>query len=226
MIALHGAGDDEHGMMDKVHVPNDGGNTCFRRIYDRMLYEKRCEPFILVSPNVYALVEENSFTDYGEQKLAERLRTLILPYIVEHYNTWAADASPEAIREARAHFGLIGLSNGSLYALSAGLSDNFELFGSYACFSGNYPETAEAAIARMNEPDAAELPVCCLITGAGTKDFQRENTEKRYDWIVDGCAGLTRGENAFHVDVEGTHNWRAWGVETYNALLVMFQNRD
>ena len=146
MIALHGAGGDEHGMMDKVHIPNGGDGTCFRLIYDRMLYEKLCEPFILVSVNVYSLVEENSFTGYGEKNLAGRLRTLILPYVAGHYNTYAADPSEEAIRAARAHFGLIGLSNGALYALSAGFADNFELFGNYACFSGNYPETAEVLL--------------------------------------------------------------------------------
>jgi enterochelin esterase-like enzyme len=224
VIALHGAGGDEHGMMDKVHIPNGGDGTCFRLIYDRMLYEKLCEPFILVSVNVYSLVEENSFTGYGEKNLAGRLRTLILPYVAGHYNTYAADPSEEAIRAARAHFGLIGLSNGALYALSAGFADIFELFGTYACFSGNYPETAEAVIARLGAPDAAELPVYCFITGAGTTDFQRENTEKRFDLIADACGGIVRGENAFHVDVEGTHNWKTWGTESYNALLVMFQN--
>ena len=225
VIGLHGAGDDEHGMMDEVHVPNGGGNTCFRLIYDRMLCERLCEPFIFVSVNVYSLVEEDSFTDYGVGKLTERLEKLILPYLAEHYRTYAADGSPEALREARAHFGLIGLSNGSLYALSAGMANHLELFGNFACFSGNYPETAAAVIRRLNASDSGELPVYCFFTGAGTKDFQRENTQKRFEMILENCPSLAEGENAFHLDVEGTHNWRMWGVETYNALLVMFQNR-
>ena len=226
VIAVHGAGGNEHAMMDKVHIPNGGGEVCFRLIYDRMLCERLCEPFILVSVNTYALVSEECFTDYGVGKLAERLRTLVLPYLVEHYNTYAADPSAEAIRAAREHFGLIGLSNGSLYVLSAGFADNLELFGSYACFSGNYPETAEAVIARLSAPDAAELPLCCFIAGAGTQDHQQERTEKHFERIVDASDTLTRGQNAFHVDVEGGHNWKTWGAETYNALLVMFQNRD
>ena len=225
VIALHGAGSDEHGMMDEPHAAV-GDGIGFYRIYDWMICEGLCEPFILVSVNVYSLTEEDSVTDYGVGKLAERFPSLVLPYIVEHYGTFAADSSPEAMRAAREHVGLIGLSNGSLYALSAGMAKNLEYFGGYACFSGNYPENAGAVIERLNAPDAGDWPVYCFLAGAGTKDFQQNNTELRFELLADECSGLERGANAFHVDVEGTHNWHSWGVEVYNALLVLFQNRS
>ncbi len=225
VIALHGATNNEHSMIDEKH--NSAQRMiCLAQIYDWMLYERRCEPFIVVSVSVYSLVEESSFSERGTALLAERLRTLVLPYVVEHYDTPAADASPEALRAARAGFAMIGVSNGSLYTLSAGVAENLEYFGNFGCFAGNYPETAELVLQRLNAPDAAELPVYCFFTGAGEADHQQKNTLKHYELIVDGCPGLSDGANAFHLDVDGAHGWHSWGMNIFNALLVMFQNRE
>lgn len=225
VIALHGAGNNEHGMVDEQHA-SSGRTISLAQVYDWMLYEKRCEPFIVVSLNVYALAEEENFTDKGVALLAERLRTLVLPYVVEHYDTYAADASPEAMREARAHFAMLGVSNGSLYTLAAGIAGNLESFGNFGCFSGNYTETTSLMLRRLSAPDALELPIYCFFTGAGETDFQKKNTLKRYEVIVDNYPGLTDGANAFHLDVAGSHSWHSWTINIYDALLVMFQNRD
>ena len=34
------------------------------------------------------------------------------------------------------------------------------------------------------------------------------------------------GKNAWHVNVEGEHEWKVWFTDMYNALPLMFQETD
>ena len=223
IVTLHGAGSDEHGMMDELYAIG-GKAFCYRDIYDWMICEGKAQPFVLLSFSTHALTAESLWTASAADELSRALREGILPGLVSRYRSFAASPDPDAIAAARAHFGVVGVSDGSLYALWAALGDNLPLFGSYTCLSANFPETTKKVLERLNAPDAADWPIACFYTGAGRKDFQQENTEKRFYELVDGCGVLREGVNAFHVDVTGYHNWITWGLELCHCLQLMFQD--
>ena len=223
VIALHGAYSNEHGMIDESHFVKGAGTIRFQDLYDNLIYSREVEPFIVLSLNTCAFAGEEYWTEDGCDTLARELRERVLPFAAEEYHTYAADGSFEALSAARGHIAVVGLSNGSLYALRSALADNLALFGGFGCFSGNYPETTAAVLATLGDPAAEAWPIHCFFTGAGTTDFQQRNTEMRFHEIVEACEGLSEGVNAFHTDIEGAHNWATWGAETVNCLRVLFQ---
>lgn len=223
VIALHGAYSDEHSMVDERHVVKGVGVIRFQDVYDNLIYSGLTEPFILVALNTYAMAGEESWTEDGSDRLAQELRERVLPYMAEHYRSYAADATQESISAARAHIGIVGLSNGALYALRAAMAENLAFFGGFGCFSANFPETTACVLETLGDPETERYAVQCFFTGAGTRDFQQSNTELRYHEILDNTERLKEGVNAFHTDIEGSHDWITWGAELYNCLQVLFQ---
>ena len=68
------------------------------------------------------------------------------------------------------------------------------------------------------------LPIQCLFTGAGsTNDWQQNYTQIGYDFFIQNEARLKEGINAWHIDVEGDHEWKVWLTGLYNALPLLFQ---
>lgn len=223
VIALHGAYSDEHSMVDERHVVKGVGAIRFQDVYDNLIYSGLTDPFILVAINTYVMAGEESWTEDGSDRLAQELRERVLPYMAEHYRSYAADATQESISAARAHIGVVGLSNGALYALRAAMAENLAFFGGFGCFSANFPETTACVLETLGDPETERYAVQCFFTGAGTRDFQQSNTELRYHEILDNTERLEEGLNAFHTDIEGSHDWITWGAELYNCLQVLFQ---
>ena len=108
---------------------------CGRVILDNMFEKGICDPCIVVCP-VTEIPQCQGLTASTTQ-LQQELREYILPYIAEHYSTYAADGTLESLKDARDHFALGGLSNGALFVYEGGMRYDFDLFGSYAAFSGN-----------------------------------------------------------------------------------------
>ena len=223
IVTLHGAASDEHGMMDEIYAIS-GNVFCYRDLYDWAIYEGRAEPFALLTFSTYALTAESLWTKGAADEMSRALREGILPGLVKSCRSYAASPELADIADARGHFGVIGVSDGSLYALWAALADNLDLFGSYTCLSANFPETTERALRTLNDPATEGYPIACFYTGAGLKDFQHDNTETRFYELLRGCSRLKENVNAFHIDVTGYHNWVTWGLELVNCLQLMFQD--
>ena len=142
--------------------------------------------------------------------------------MAEHYSTYAADGRLESLKAARDHFGLGGLSNGALFVYEGGMCYNFDLFGSYAAFSGN-GSPWETVNTIQQSSEYSELPINCYYTGAGTvNDWQIDFTRNGYNYFVEQLPQLEEGKNAWHVDVNGGHEWKVWFTDIFNALPLMF----
>ena len=218
LILIHGGGGSEDSwLVDKV--PYGETEVTGGSLLDYMIEQKVCKPCIVVTP-----VTNTRFltgVEGGIYQMREELRDYILPYIMEHYSTYATDSSLDAISTAREHFGLGGLSNGARCVFEAGFQYNFTLFGSYAAFSGDYEPWNTASAIRNGE--FAELPITCFFAGAGSiDDFQQQNSKIGFEYIVENTDRLIEGENAFYVDVNGGHDWTVWFTDLYNAMQVMF----
>ena len=100
---------------------------------------------------------------------------------------------------------------------------NFDLFGSYTAFSGNgEPWITVTTIKHTNEA-FSKLGMNCYFTGAGTmNDWQQDYTKIGYDYFLEHLPYLVEGKNAWHVDVEGEHEWKVWFTDIFNALPLMF----
>lgn len=219
LVLIHGHGENEDDWLVETHE-SGGRSMCGRVILDNIFEQGLAEPCIVVTP-----VTETKFVQgltAGIVQMQDELRKTILPYIVEHYSTYAKDGSIESLRAARSHFGLGGLSNGALFTYEGGMQYNFDLFGSYFAFSGN--SEPWKTIAAIQEDEFAKLPVDCLFTGSGSlNDWQQNYTKIGFEYFVEKDDRFVEGENAWRVDVEGGHEWKVWYTCLYNAMQVMFQ---
>ena len=221
VFLIHGGGDDETSWTTQPYYLY-GKKIVLKNVYDHMIEDKVCEPFIVVSPTTF--MDQNHTSDSGIEHMAREIREVLLPYIAEHYSTYAEDGSLEEIGRARMHFGIGGLSNGSLYAHNSGMMMNFDLFGNFACFSGNN-EPYEVAAA-INSGAWSELPIGVYYAGAGTYDGQQENSYYGFHTIIDSTDRLVEGENAFYFDIVGGHDWKIWNTHIFNAMQLMFPDLE
>ncbi len=219
LVLIHGQGDNEDDWLVDTH--ESGGHAmCGRVILDNIFEKGLAEPCIVVTPVTETKLVQGLTA--GIVQMQDELRETILPYIVEHYSTYAKDGSAAGLLAARSHFGLGGLSNGALFTYEGGMRHDFDLFGSYCAFSGNGEPWK--TVSAIQSDEFAALPVDCLFTGAGSlNDWQQNYTKIGFEHFVEKDSRFVEGENAWNVDVNGGHEWKVWFTCLYNAMQVMFQ---
>lgn len=222
LVLVHGGGGDEDSWLNTVYDYGDI-QMCGRVILDNIFDRGLARPCLVVCPVTETPLCQGLTS--GILQLQDELREVILPYIAENYSTYAKDGSLESLRETRDHFGLGGLSNGALFVYEGGMRHDFDLFSSFMALSGNGEPWKTVGIIQSNE--YADLPIRCLFTGAGTyNDWQQNYTEIGYTYFLENEPRVAEGKNAWHVDVQGEHEWKVWFTDLYNALPLMFQETD
>ena len=218
LILIHGGWETEDALITREY--DYGFNLVMKNVYDQMMDRGICEPMILVFPTSYN--GENYTLDSSYGSLAAELTETILPYVAEHYSTYAASGKIRDLQEARMHFGIGGVSNGSLFALHSGMLLNYDLFGSYVCLSGN--NLAPGEIDEFVQNTQKDLPFGYFFAGAGSYDDQRDNARQGYQMLVEKSGKLTEGKNAMYLEVEGEHEIAVWCTEFFNAMQVLFES--
>ncbi len=218
LILLHGTGDDETAWLTHPeYVPDRYIEV--RTIFDRMIEEQLIEPLIIVSVRLYE--DFGSYVgDPTPDRLAYELREIILPYMAEHYATWAESSAPEDLIAARQHFAIGGLSWGSYYTYASGMRQNLPYFGNFICFSGS--DDPDLVLSAINSPKLIDYPIYLYYSAAGTTDIAHNGGVTCFNWIVQGADRLTEGENAFLHETQGGHHWIVWSTEIFNALQLAF----
>lgn len=217
LIMVHGASGSDGDWMDNIIDTDLGTAVCMRNLYDNMIQQRVLEPLIIVTPYTDSYIQGGGYVDTGPEQFAHEVREVILPYIVDHYSTYAENGSLEALEAAREHFGLGGCSNGALYAERAGMAENLDIFSNFICLSGftNVRDVVRAL-------ESSDHDVRYLYAGAGTADSQRDPVEDGYGYIVNRSEKLTEGENARLELVTGGHSWDVWAALFYNAAQLLF----
>ena len=105
VVLMHGDGGQAADWTDEPE-PTRLGEIEFRRVFDRMVEERLCEPFLIVGISNRAFAQPEK----GEKVLRE----LLLPYVAQHFSTYLGGGSPEELRAGRAHLAVGGLSRGAL----------------------------------------------------------------------------------------------------------------
>lgn len=222
LVLIHGAGGSQHDFTDTVYS-NDSVSFSMKDLYDNMFAENVCDPCIIVSPSTTTTFSNGTTSvnaDVSADQLAVELREIVLPYLADMYSTYAASGKEEDIIAAREHFGIGGISNGSLFALNSGMINCFDLFGNFICLSGN--SSSAEVVKAINSEDWIDLPVYCFYAGAATEDGRKDDSSNGYKYIVENTERLEDGKNAFYANVEGGHDWLAWSINFYNALQLIF----
>ncbi len=190
-----------------------------QNVLDNMILEGWMKPMIVAVIDV-SVGQGEGRHETGDAQMGLELREAILPTLAEKYSTYAADGSYESLAAARAHFGIGGASNGSLYAYAAGCIRNLELFSNFVCMSGC--TRAPAVRGRMNRDIEDEYPVYMFCSSAGDTDMTRKKTHNGFYTVIEDSPKFTEGENAFYVMSEGAHDWHVWYTGLFNFLPLLF----
>ncbi len=183
-------------------------------IYDHMLEEHLCAPFILVGV-------EHLRSMYDIPFFETLLRTELLPQLARDYATWIDGEGEEAIRAARDHIALCGASRGARFALQGGLGDSSDLVGNVCCMSVG--DITESEVDHLNTPMLAERGVHCFLTVYGTSEPSSWSRDRHtYFKLVREIDCLQDGKSAFSLAVHDGHNWVTWSAGLFAALQYMF----
>ena len=214
LFLLHGANGNELSWLCGI-TDYRWYNIYATKILDGMIEHGYCKPLIVVAPTTYTKTTEAGEL-YNPDQFIPELANDILPYVVQHYATYALGTSEEDIMKARDHFGVAGFSDGALFTLrsAARYPNYFSWFGAY---SGN--NGTQDIVDKMNETG---LDINFFFAGSGDMDLQHDRVEREYKYFLDS-GKITDGVNSKCMTiVDGGHSWTTWDMCLYNSLLVLF----
>ena len=212
VVLLHGDGGQAADWTDEPE-PTYRGDVEFRHVYDRMVEERLCDPFLIVGlPNA----------SFRHPPTGEAfLRELVLPYIAQHYSTWMGGGSPEKLRAAREHIAVGGLSRGSMFTYSCVMPRCLDVVGNFCCFSNG---DNSRVWAQLNSEQNRDYPILSYVASYGMMDEYQVGVAHRnvYRGICNYVERVTDGENARMLSIGAGHNFIMWTASLYDALLLMF----
>ncbi len=198
-----------------VSVPN---------MLDRMIEEGYCRPLIVVSPCVYLYDHQPSVAGngYDYSQFQTEIGTDLLPYLAEHYSTWAEDGTREALRDAREHFGVLGASFGAYASYISVIGDNYDLIAWYT-FCGGGEIDPGYLLNRWTANGTTDLPLRCLYISEGEYDDRAGPEISYYNLLRAG--GPFREDNVrFTLVYEWGHEDHSYLVGVFNTLQVFFRD--
>ena len=212
VVLMHGDGGQAADWTDEPE-PTRLGEIEFRRVYDRMVEERLCEPFLIVGISNRAFAQPEK----GEKVLRE----LLLPYVAQHFSTYLGGGSPEELRAGRAHLAVGGLSRGSMYTYSCVMPRCLDVVGNFCCFSNGDNSRVSA---QLESEENRGYEIFSYIASYGMSDDQETASIHRsiYRSICSRVERVTDGQNARMLAVGAGHNFITWTTSLYDALLLMF----
>ncbi|MER2235317.1 MAG: hypothetical protein ABS901_03140, partial [Candidatus Limivicinus sp.] len=189
-----------------VSVPN---------MLDRMIEEGWCRPLIVIAPCVYLIDHQPHWTgnSYDYTQFKDEVGKDLLPYVAEHYATYAADGSREALAAAREHFGVLGASFGAYASYLSVIADNFDMAAWYT-FCGGGEIDPGYLINGWTNTGTQDLPLKLLYFSQGEYDDCMASQRSVYNLKYYG--GPFTEENILFLMIEG------WGHEDHSYLCGLF----
>ena len=212
VVLMHGDHGQAADWTDEPE-PTHRGEIEFRHVYDRMVEERLCEPFLIVGISNRAFAQPEK----GEKVLKE----LLLPYIAQHYSTYLGGGSPEELRAGRAHLAVGGLSRGSMYTYTCVMPRCLDVVGNFCCYSNGDNSRVSA---QLESEENRGYEIFSYIASYGMSDDRDTAANHRniYRSICSRVERVTDGENARMLAIGAGHNFITWTASLYDALLLMF----
>ena len=212
VLLIHG---DGGSCVDWTDEPKDTdlGEIRFCTVYDQIVERALCDPFIIVGLNNDGM----QYPLYGEALLEET----VLPHLARSYATWMEGDSHEQIAAAREHIAIGGLSRGSIYTYTFGMTRCMDVAANFCCFSNGYTTDVTR---RLRSEALRGLTVRSYIATVGLKDDYITVRGHRhcYETLCRTLDAFTDGENARLFEIGEGHNFLTWTASLYDALLLMF----
>jgi S-formylglutathione hydrolase FrmB len=210
---------------DSIYTKGYGTNN----VLDNMMKAGTAKKTICVTPTYYLDENETQDGNFGKE-LTEDL----MPYIAEHYNTYAADSSAASLKANRDHQGYVGLSLGSMYSFSYIWTDYLDYFSYIGSFSGSsMGEDSWEQIVTNKNTKFKDLSIKYWYVGLGTSensDTYPGDPFTAYRTLVKGISSLqsgsdlSAGDNCEFVYCNKTgHNYATWITCLYNCMQVFFK---
>ena len=212
VVLMHGDGGQAGDWTDEPE-PTQRGEIEFRRVYDRMVEERLCEPFLIVG------ISNRPFAQ--PEKGDKILKELLLPYIAQHFSTYLGGGSPEELRAGRAHLAVGGLSRGSMFTYSCVMPRCLDVVGNFCCFSNGANNRISS---QLNAAENLGYEIVSYVASYGMSDDPETGAIHRsiYRSICSRVERVTDGENARMLAIGAGHNFITWTSSLYDALLLMF----
>ena len=212
VLLIHGDGGSCRDWTDETLL-SDLGELHFCTVYDNIVERHLCDPFLIVGLNNVGM--ENAL--YGERFVEET----VLPHLARQYSTWMEGDSPEQIAAARRHIAIGGLSRGSIYTYTFGMTQCLDVAANFCCFSNGYDRDVTR---RLRSGELQDLDYLSYVASVGLKDdaFTVREHRQCYNTLCNSVDALRDGENARFLELETGHDFLTWTTSLYDALLLMF----
>lgn len=217
MYLLHGIGGDiwEWGMT--------GDDSDIKKIMDNLIANGEIEPFIVVTPNGRSAVDHgmnsdsNAFYEFGKE-----LRYDLIPYIDEHYATYADYSEGYDVTEARDHRAVGGLSMGAMQTTNIALCECLDMFSYFGAFS-SCPTTYTAVEIATHLKDFPDYDIKYFYNLCGTEDgIAISHHTNAVEGLCDLTDKLTDGKNFTWQTRSGGHDFNIWILGFYNFAQIAF----
>ena len=214
-ILLHGGNGDIANTIDTEFHTADGYLRAYM-LYDHMIEDHLCEPFIVAS------IYTGDYYNYGPVQLGQVIHDGLLPYLAEHYATFAESGSPEDLRAARMHFAIGGHSVGGLFACYSGMVFNFDYIANYIVLSAGPDFITNRVAPAVREYEAQGIGFGVFYDAAGAWEARKLKTKPPFYELLEAVDSLEEEKNAFYREVDNEHTWTSWFACYYNGLQVLF----
>lgn len=214
---LHGIGGDiwEWGMT--------GDSSDVKKMMDNLILNGDIDPFLVITPNGRSAKDHSSSSDMQSFYLfGQELRNDLVPYVDEHYSTYADYSDGYDITAAREHRAIAGLSMGGMQTTNIGLCeclDMFSYFGGFSSCPTTY--TAEEIAKRLeNFPD---YDIKFFYNLCGTDDgVAMWSHSAAMDGLCDLTDKLKDGKNYIWQTRPGGHDFNIWFLGFFNYAQIVF----
>ena len=212
VLLIHGDGGSCRDWTDES-LFTELGEIRFSSVYDNIVQRHLCDPFLIVGLNNVGM--ENAL--YGERFVKET----VLPHLAERYSTWMEGGDYEQIAAAREHIAIGGLSRGSIYTYTFGMTRCLDVAANFCCFSNGYDHDVTR---RLRSAELSALGYRSYIASVGLRDeaFTVREHRQCYNTLCNSLDALRDGHNARFFEIDAGHDFLTWTASLYDALLLMF----
>ena len=192
----------------------------FKNVLDNLIALGILKPMIVVTLPYYgATVEGHPVMELDGNQLIHELRYDLLPYMAEHYSTYAKGTDEYSLFKARDHFGIFGFSYTSIMIMKYIMPYCLDLFSWFGASSVFFSDL-KAAITMVNQRQD-KYPIRYLYVGCGDRDDAHSQTVERYNSFCDGVKDL-REKSDLVVLPDTGHDARTYDTAIINCMLKFF----
>ena len=207
LILCHGVGGNEY------EWGFGSANSRIRNVADHLFADGFVKNLIIVMPNGRSSANYAN-TDFSNMQtfyaFGQELRNDLIPYIDEHYSTYAD----------REHRAMAGLSMGGMQTINIGLCECLDLISAFGAFSAAPTSKTSDEIAKALKAFPEGLDIRFFYNICGTEDNVAYWAASAAAKTKPADSRLTE-DNWYWQELPGVHDYKIWYLGLYNFLKLL-----